>query len=391
MNGAALTYVSGLPGNTAVFSVAKILQGVTVTAAYVQPGDGIEQAGSGLDLLSFSGVSVVNNAETTPPSIVSIVSASVNAAGNKLTVVFSEAMSKGAGYKDTDINLDGSLGGTDIGLTYVSGSGTNTWAFSIATVIRLGETVNLDYNGRPGGIEDMSGNDLAAVVSMSVTNNSDEDFSDIVLWSGLDGMIFGTTYTATADDYPANHTALVQGAPAISTTIKRVGRSSLYRPNTSPLPYVEFAIPGNRPLRIGIWHYLKEGSMNYPFWLRSSTTTTTKVMPSIYLGASFDLAGVLGASITTQVYTADFAPGIWRFFELIFDPPNKKIKVLMNGVEIINYTHSTAFPTADPIDRIRLGEYNSTKPKDYNDNLIVSVDITRDLFALALLEACPKV
>ena len=393
LNGAALTYVSGLPGNTAVFSVAKILQGVTVTAAYVQPGDGIEQAGPGLDLLSFSGVSVVNNSETTPAPIVppSIVFASVNAAGNQLTVVFSEAVSKGAGYQNTDINLDGSLGGTDIGLTYVSGSGTDTWVFSIATVIRLGETVDLDYNGRPAGIEDMSGNDLAAVVSMSVTNNSDEDFSDIVLWSGLDGVISGTTYTATADDYPANHTAFVQGAPAISTTIKRVGRSSLYRPNTSPLPYVEIGIPGNTPLRIGIWHYIEAEYMNYPFWLRSSGSAT-KVIPYIYFGDSFKLEGVLGADITQQVYTADFAPGIWRFFELIFDPPNKKIKILMNGVKIIDYKHSTAFPTTNPINRIRLGEYDtSTVPKDYNDNLIVSMDITRDLYALALLEACPKV
>lgn len=65
LNGAALTYVSGLPGNTAVFSVAAVLSGITVAAAYVQPGDGIEQVVSGLDLISFSGVSVVNNSTQT--------------------------------------------------------------------------------------------------------------------------------------------------------------------------------------------------------------------------------------------------------------------------------------------------------------------------------------
>ena len=81
---------------------------------------------------------------------------------------------------------------------------------------------------------------------------------------------------------------------------------------------------------------------------------------------------------------------VWRFFELVYDPPNRNIKALVNGGTVIDYVHGGAFPTESPIDTVSLSHY-TTLVQDYNDNLIVSTDITRDLYALALLEACPRV
>jgi uncharacterized protein YmfQ (DUF2313 family) len=178
-SGIAVTYVSGSGTGAYIYTVAGTVRvGETVTLTFTGGATSLVRS-DGAYLEPITAMTVLNGSEETeaPPSIVS---ASVNAAGNQLTIVFSEAMSQGAGYQDTDINLDGSLGGTDIGLTYVSGSGTDTWVFSIATVIRKNETVDLDYNGRPDGIEDVSGNDLSTVASMSVTNGSTEDYSDIV-------------------------------------------------------------------------------------------------------------------------------------------------------------------------------------------------------------------
>lgn len=309
----------------------------------------------------------------------------INDDGDVLTIVFDRVVSMGSAYQNSDINLDSSSTGDDIGVSYVSGSGSNTWVFSISEAIRGGETVNLDYNGRPDGVVDSAGNALQSVSDMGVINGSQEDYSDIIIWSGLDGVVSGSVYTATPDDYPPSHTADVVGSPVLQTTTKRVGWSSLHRP--MGINGLVFAIPERVPLRIGVWHYATTSYSQHPFRLESSVQSTIDLRFTIYYGTRLRLQSYL---IPTPVdYVENFAANTWRFFELVFDPANRKITILINGVVKIDYTHSSEFPTTNPINRLYLSEYNTNGPVDFNDNLIVSTDITRDLYALSLFDGFP--
>ena len=108
-------------------------------------------------------------ADPTPPTFTS---ASIAANGTTVTAGFSEAVSQGAGYSDLHFNLDASTTGPDIGLTYVAGSGTNSWTFTAASTILQGETVNLDFSGAENSVEDSEGTDMASVTDHAVTNGS---------------------------------------------------------------------------------------------------------------------------------------------------------------------------------------------------------------------------
>jgi uncharacterized protein YmfQ (DUF2313 family) len=388
--GLSIAYLSGNGTATHLYTIdGQILNYEIVTLQFSGGSQSLVRVDD-VYLEPISSMDVKNNSEQTEP-LPTIETATIDETGNVLTLVFSEAMSLGASYQDSDFKLDTVSWGTDIGVTYSEGSGTDTWTFTIAKTIRAEEAVDLDYSGRTDGIEDSSGNDLSAVSDMTVFNGSTEDYSDIILWSGFDGSISGSVYTATPNDYPASHTGTVQGAPALSTLIKRVGWSALHRPSTSPLPYVQFAIPSTIPIRIGVWHYASNSYNNYPFWLRSSGNSLSYVRLFLYYSASLRLTGTLGSNITLQTVTESFPTETWRFFEMIFDPPNRKIKIFVNGELKIDYTHGSDFPTINPIDSIRIGDYNTIGPVDYSDNLIISNDITRDLYALAMLEACPRI
>ncbi len=109
------------------------------------------------------------SADVTAPALSS---ATIGTNGTTLTIVWTEAVTKGAGYADADLNVDASTGGSNLGLTYVSGDGTNNFVYTIGTTILSGETVDLDFNGDANSLEDGAGNDMAAIVSGSVTNNS---------------------------------------------------------------------------------------------------------------------------------------------------------------------------------------------------------------------------
>jgi hypothetical protein len=98
--------------------------------------------------------------------------ATIGGTGLGLTLVFSEAVSQGAGYADSDLDLDCSTGGDDIALTYVSGDGTATHIYSIAVEVVNGETCNFDFDGSANSIENGDGDDLEAIVSGAVVNSS---------------------------------------------------------------------------------------------------------------------------------------------------------------------------------------------------------------------------
>jgi len=118
---------------------------------------------------NLDGVRYTSAADVTAPLLSS---ATVAANGTDVTLVFDEAVTRGAGYSTGHFNLDGTV--TDNALVYVSGDGTSTWAMTATTTITSTtyETPNIDHGGAANSVEDGTGNDLAAIVNGSVTNNS---------------------------------------------------------------------------------------------------------------------------------------------------------------------------------------------------------------------------
>lgn len=102
----------------------------------------------------------------------SLVYAMIAEDGETLTLIFSEVVSQGVAYNDSQIDVDATTGGANIGVTYVSGDGTGTHIYTLASTITDGDTVNLDFDGTANSLEDSTGKDLAAISDFSVVNNS---------------------------------------------------------------------------------------------------------------------------------------------------------------------------------------------------------------------------
>lgn len=108
------------------------------------------------------------SADTTPPTITS---ATVGTDGDTLTLVFDEVVTV-----NTSTGFTLNMSGGAAGLTYSSGSGTNTLVYNITVRnIDTAETGTLDYATVANGIEDAAGNDLASTgeSDIAVTNNSE--------------------------------------------------------------------------------------------------------------------------------------------------------------------------------------------------------------------------
>lgn len=108
--------------------------------------------------------------DVTPPELSS---ATLASDGKTLTLVFDEAVSQGSGYADANWDMDCTVAGNNISLTYISGNGTSSHIYkNYDAPVHVGDTCNIDFNGDTDSEEDNSLNDLAAIVSDNVTNNS---------------------------------------------------------------------------------------------------------------------------------------------------------------------------------------------------------------------------
>jgi hypothetical protein len=107
--------------------------------------------------------------DTTAPQFSS---ASINSAGDTLTVNWTEPCNQDTDWQNSDINLDVSGGSTDIALTYSSGNGTSQWIFSIGELVYENETVNIDMTDGADAIDDDADNNMAAFTDQSVANGS---------------------------------------------------------------------------------------------------------------------------------------------------------------------------------------------------------------------------
>jgi hypothetical protein len=106
--------------------------------------------------------------DTTPPEFVS---ATIN--GTAVVIDWSEPCTQGTGYTDSDFDLDMSVTGSDIGVTFDAGDGTDQWTMTAASTAVNGEDVDIYFNGAADSVEDDAGNDLAEFIpDKTVTNNT---------------------------------------------------------------------------------------------------------------------------------------------------------------------------------------------------------------------------
>ncbi len=164
-----------------------------------------------------------------PASYPTLSSAAIGTDGTTLTLGWSESVSQGSGYADSQLDLDASTTGNNISLTYSSGDGTATWVYTAGSTIESGETVDLDFDGTADSIENSGGDDLQAITSASVTNNSTQSSAitctgDRVLYWPMEST---TDITAGGGCSAGTTTAVLNESPTLSSTYKTSGSSSL--------------------------------------------------------------------------------------------------------------------------------------------------------------------
>jgi len=96
----------------------------------------------------------------------------ISSNGTTITLTFAENTSQGSAYQNSHWDIDCSSTGNNIGMVYASGNGTNSHVYTLAHSVNAGEVCNIDFSGTADSMEDGAGNDLAAIVSGTIINNS---------------------------------------------------------------------------------------------------------------------------------------------------------------------------------------------------------------------------
>ena len=96
-------------------------------------------------------------------------SATINAAGTAITIVYNEACKFGAGG-----NAGFTLGmsGGAVTASYNTGAGSSVHVYTLSRTVNNGETGTIAYSQPINGVEDMAGNDIATYSGQTVVNNS---------------------------------------------------------------------------------------------------------------------------------------------------------------------------------------------------------------------------
>ena len=164
--GRAATFLDQPAPNVHRFTLAPAVgAGVPLTLSYA-PGNVVDQAPAANPLAAFSGLAVTNDSaiDLTAPTLVS---ATINPAGNLLTLVLSENVAPGAGI------VGFSLGSAtlDVG-TRTATPGSVVTIPILGEPVYAGQVVTLSYSQLIGGVVDLAGNALASFLGVGVANNS---------------------------------------------------------------------------------------------------------------------------------------------------------------------------------------------------------------------------
>ena len=166
-----LTYISGGGTSSFIYSSDRIVYNTeTLSLAYDQPGDGIQDSSGNL-LQSFSGFLTTNNSSEPLPDLIAPTIESIIFSGlNILTIIFDENIIFGA---DTNLPILSS-DSSSVPLTYISGSGTTELLYFSNRTILNDENLTLDYTQLGDGIQDESNNLLVSFSSLDVVNNGSQ-------------------------------------------------------------------------------------------------------------------------------------------------------------------------------------------------------------------------
>jgi hypothetical protein len=171
-SGGALTetYVSGEGTTTFVSTPSRTVHaGETITEDYA-PGDVEDLSAEGPNGLVDYADAVVANNSTVEAVAPTLVSATIDATGEELTLVFSEAVTEGAdGHADFALTSDGGA----VTLSYVSGLGSATLLYATSRVVDEDETLTLDFTQLGDGIQDLVENVLESFADAAVVNGSE--------------------------------------------------------------------------------------------------------------------------------------------------------------------------------------------------------------------------
>ena len=250
-----------------------------------------------------------------------------------------------------------------------------------------------------------------------------DDFSDIILWCGFEGTLGDGSYTFTSDEYPSPSAGQVEvyypGAvtAGLSTSDKIVGAKSFQiASNEGDAAYRLDLFPGVGEAvvssgRVGFW-YKNDGAAVGSHMLQiggyGSDWPYSKILITIANSAgSLDVkCGTFGYD---DPYTYVFPSGLatcnttgglpwdknWHFYEFAWDASDFGLKVLRNGTLLGTYT-GWGTPLTETMFSFTIGQLwiETATPLPlanfHMDNLIVSTDPDRNLYALANLSTCPR-
>lgn len=124
---------------------------------------------AGNDLATVTDRAVINNStqDATAPTVIST---SIEADGETVTITFSETVVT-TGYDNGDFDIDCTTAGSNIALNSISGTGSAR-SFTLASTVNGSDSCDLDYTGGADEIEDTEGNDLVTFEGGTVYNNS---------------------------------------------------------------------------------------------------------------------------------------------------------------------------------------------------------------------------
>lgn len=158
--------------------------------------------------------------------------ATIASNGTTLTLAYDKAVTQGSGYNDSDIDLDCTVNGDNVSVTYSSGNTTSSHVYTISETIYQSsdETCTLDFNGDTNSLESGDGEDLAAISDRSMTNNSsqaaptcdDSSSTGFLVYENGEGTGFDNPFNAWEDIIETvdedNTTSPMRGAQHIHLT-----------------------------------------------------------------------------------------------------------------------------------------------------------------------------
>lgn len=229
----------------------------------------------------------------------------------------------------------------------------------------------------------------ASAIIIVYSGGVTDDYTDIVFWWRCEGTTLG------ADDYSdGDTTAESHGAVAINTDAVKIGTYGVDVPGDND--YYTFVVSNGDILPVGgagrlsCWFYYNTWvDSSYLFYYTSSAATTDRLRIEMVSSNEILMRWVYDGTATTFSTTdANLSSGTWYYLEFEWDPSNNYMAIYVDGdLKASNTTAITALPNSG---YWRIGNYNSTASDYYLDNITVSDDKDRNLYALRNLTSSPR-